>query len=361
MKASFQLSWFYLLLFCIAVFTSNCKKEDEQPPTITIVSPTEAASFEADQTLNLRVTIVDDNQLSSYKVLVRNLITNELAHIISESTTDRSVEINETITLEVAEATNFAVEVETEDQSGNVATKNSQFELLPPSGGVLSLNFKLEYQDTPLVMFEEKAYPGDYTINFTRFSFFISDVTLIGADGSETNVLDIDMLNLTEAHEQSATAENGFDYPIPGLATGDFTAIRFGIGVPPDQNSQRPNDFPTGHPLSVLSGGGAEHWTGWNSYVFFKLEGNIDTTGHGDYAGIALHAGADDAFQEKMLEIPFSIEKNETTTISMRIDLYDVLVQENEVYNLIEDGQIHALEQLPLAVGLSENLVKAIE
>ena len=358
---SIQPPIFYFLSFCLIVFACNCKKTDEQAPTIQILSPTEAASFQGNQMIHLQINISDNEQLKTYKALVRNLVSNDLEHIISESTSEKSVEIDEMIALEVAETTNFAIEVETEDQSGNTAEKTINFELLPPEGGVLNLNFKLEYQGEPLVMFEEKNYPSDYSVNFTRFSFFIADVTLTGVDGSETPILDMDYLNLTDAHEQTSSAEKGFDYAIPALADGNYTALQFGIGVPPEQNAKLPADFPTTHPLSTLNASG-EHWSGWNSYIFFKLEGNIDADGDGVLEkGIALHVGANDSFQSKTIETSFSITKGETTTLNMTIDLYDILVRDNTIYDLIEDGQIHNLSQLPLAIGLSENLIKAIE
>ncbi|MEL7022002.1 MAG: hypothetical protein AAGK47_10355 [Bacteroidota bacterium] len=55
------------------------------------------------------------------------------------------------------------------------------------------------------------------------------------------------------------------------------------------------------------------------------------------------------------------IRTDKTTRVDITIDLYDMLVQNDEAYDLKNDHQIHSLSQIPLIEQLADNLVLAIQ
>ncbi|MFK7932810.1 MAG: MbnP family protein [Saprospiraceae bacterium] len=350
-----------LLLVSCSLLCFSCEEEipeltDTTSPTFNINTPSTATEYLSDQAIPVQVTISDDNKLASYKVLVRNLATDELVFIESQTTDAKQAEVNDEFTVSVAETTEFRLEIEIEDAAGNATTENQVFKILPPPGGVLNLNIKLTYQDEPLVIFERYDYEG-MRLFFTRFSSFLSDITLINGS-EEVLIREVDFLDLTGAHETPADAANGFDYEIGGIPAGTYSGLVFGLGVKESLNAQQPADFSPSSPLS-RSG---EYWASWESYIFQKTEAKLDSDGDDEFeTQVALHLGANNAYRTKTLEKNIEIRTDNSTTVELTIDVYDMLVQNDQAYDLRENGQIHSLSQLPLIEQLSDNLVIAIQ
>lgn len=347
---------FTFLLF-LGLSFSACEKDDTTSPLFQLLSIEIGDVYQSNEEIPVQIKISDNEALVSYKVVVRNLITNELEFVISETTDKSSIDISDVFMTEVAEETEFDIELTAEDNSGNIAEEKARFKVLPPEGGKLAMNFKLQYQDNPLVMFDYYDYVDDVRLYFTRFSFFISNIILVRADGSEKMIKEVDFVDLTNDHQNAADAAQGTTYAIPAIEEGEFVAIKFAIGIPDALNAMKPADFSFNHPLSRTG----EYWVSWNSYIFMKTEGHIDR-GTGDFdLGMALHTGSDEVYREKMVEFPIAITNNTTATIDFDIDLYDMLVQNNEAYDLVNNPGIHHLGQIDLAIQLADNLIQIIE
>lgn len=208
----------------------------------------------------------------------------------------------------------------------------------------VSVNFKLEYDDQPLVMFEEYEYAeaGGYPIEFTRVSFFISDLALT-IDGQQEIYKDVDYLDLTVAHASLERAEEGYKYEI-GNVTGDISNISFNFGLDEEINSTVPSDYPSSNVLSRT----AEYWSGWESYVMFKIEGNIDLDRDGvKEKGIALHLGTSEVMRST--SGPFSDD------LDITLDIQDVF-NCGEVYDIEATPSIHSLSQIDKAIQLMDNV-----
>lgn len=329
---------------------------DTTAPIFQLEAPSDNTAYRSGENIPVKVELSDNDKLARYKVLVRNLTTDELVFIISETTTENKVEIDDTFMVTVAEATDFQLEIELADAAGNETTASRIFQVLPPAGGVLALNMKLLYQDQPLVMFERYDYEG-MKLFFTRFSTYLSNIILKNGN-AETQIMEVDLLNLTTSHETATDAANGFTYQIAGVPTGNYNALQLSIGVNETLNAQVPADFAPSSPLSKSG----EYWSSWASYIFQKTEAKLDTDGDNDFeTQVALHLGSDDAFRTKTLTRNIAIQDNMTTTVSLSIDVYDMLIQDNEAYDLKENHQIHSLSQMDLIRQLADNLVIAIQ
>ncbi len=230
---------------------------------------------------------------------------------------------------------------------------------IPPNTvNTMDLVFKIRYGNEPVVAFQD-SYTHDegYEMIFTRFSFFMTNVTLINGDG-ETEVLEIFHVRSLKDQNGLEDAERGYVVTVDSIPDGSYDAIRFGIGLPPDLNGQEPADFTSDHPLAATG----EYWVGWESYIFHKTEGNIDFDGDGTFdTGMALHVGADTTYRQKEMPMPLEFGNGNTNEVDITIDLKEFLMPTGKpAYDLQGTPQIHSLSQMEEALELSDNLVNAI-
>ena len=215
----------------------------------------------------------------------------------------------------------------------------------------LTMNFKLEYNGEPLVMFDEYTYPDGKTINFTRFNFYISELNLI-KEGISTEVKDVDYLDLTMYNLDKETSENGYDYIIRDLENIDFDGLSFNIGLTPEMNSSVPADYNSSSPLSKTS----EYWLNWASYIFAKIEGNVDLDGDGSLeTGVALHLGSDAILRTIQFD-----NMDGDNNIDIVIDLKEVF-ENGSIYDIESTPRIHSLSQIDQASELIDNLVSSFK
>lgn len=220
--------------------------------------------------------------------------------------------------------------------------------------GDLKLNFKLKYGDQPLVMFEPYNYPTGQKMIFSRFSFYLGD-TQLKSGSSYTGIEEISYHNLTNSHTGAAAAAKGYDHTITGIKAGNYTSLKFALGVPKVNNDKSPADFSNSHVLSNQS----EYWSGWKSYVFTKTEGQIDLDGDGTTeTGFALHTGANDALRIIELPVNLTISEGKETTLNIFIDVKKEFGS-NPVYDIETHPQIHSISQAPQVKQLIDNLATA--
>lgn len=228
----------------------------------------------------------------------------------------------------------------------------------PVNDGQLKINFALEYDGEPVVLLDEYTYPDGRKINFTRFSFYMSTLELVDAQGP-TDLVDVDYIDMSDDLGNKADSERGTDYIITDVNEGDYEQLRMNFGVYPSANAMEPADFPTDNPLSKAG----EYWSGWNSYIFVKIEGNADLDNDGtleNLEGISLHIGADETLRPVFIEKQLEIRDGEVEELKLVIDLKDLFIQDGDIYDIEETPQIHSLSQTAKAVLLSQNLGKSI-
>jgi hypothetical protein len=220
----------------------------------------------------------------------------------------------------------------------------------------LDVNFKLEFDDTPLVGFATQVYPEGYNVFFTKYSLFMHNVTLTSPEGDHilSNVEWIDLLNNVTSE---ADALAGKSLSFSGVPRRAYTGLSFDIGVPSDINLTTPADYQSS---SALSNNG-EYWIGWTSYIFHKIEGMMDTDGDGEPdKGIALHIGSDDAFRSISIDLPLEINDAQEQ-LSVTFDLMDILNIDDQFYDFQETPQVHHLGVLPKVLPILDNLKAGLE
>lgn len=219
--------------------------------------------------------------------------------------------------------------------------------------GDLNLSIKLLYKGEPLVMFQDYEYPDGRTINFSKFSMYTSDVKL-----DDITVSDVAFHNLTDSHIDLAGATLGYQWMINKIEPNIYSSLKFGVGVNESQNAKDPGVFDSGHPLAKP----AEHWFSWSSFIFLKLEANMDSDGDGTKdLPIALHLGDDEAYRLISLDKNITISSNEITESNITFDLYTFLGGLDNIYDVDSNPQIHSLEQKGAVVELADHIPSSIK
>lgn len=209
----------------------------------------------------------------------------------------------------------------------------------------ININFKLTYDDNPLVMFDEYDYPTGEKFNITRFSFYLSNLEFASTNEAVT-VIDAEYIDLTMSNIDTEASENGYDLSIDISEMPDYDRISFGIGLDAATNSTVPADYSSSNDLSLIS----EYWASWTSYIFVKIEGNIDLDRDGSLEqGVALHLGANEAY--RLLNYSNIVSGQD---IEITIDLLDIF-SDGEVFDLANNPRIHNLNQMPLITQLMDN------
>lgn len=215
--------------------------------------------------------------------------------------------------------------------------------------GTVTIHFKAVYDDEPLQMFNTRPFENGEFLEFTHLSMIISDLQLLKQGAAE--LLDeVEIVNLT--FDNTTAAEAGYTLTISGVPTGAYDGIRFGVGVPADVNVKKPADFPSSNPLSNT----AYYWTPWNSYIFMKTEGRLDTLGNGTLdLGFALHTGSDALYNILEANIPLNVEDGLETDLDIVIDYKKVL----QGVDIKGNPQNHSPDDISTITALVNNLAIA--
>lgn len=184
------------------------------------------------------------------------------------------------------------------------------------------------------------------TFSVTRVSYLVSGFELQRDDGS--------WLELSNSVAWLDLGENRNTFRLEQVPAGEFTTIRFLVGLSPNLNHANPAQFPPGHALNPDLDGLYWGWQG--GYVFMALEG-LWRNPAGELDGWAYHLARDTNAVHVSLAAPLQIT-NET-----RLELdFDVGAALNAPCPLsfAKDGSsTHSRDGDPIAAALVKNLAAA--
>lgn len=194
------------------------------------------------------------------------------------------------------------------------------------------ITFRAEYDGQQIVKYVD--YPLDtFSVEFLRHYVFLSDITLIQADGSEVLASEIEYVDFfpdTATTDLSKTPKYTFNVP-----EGDYKGIKMSFGVKQSLNSQKPGNFPAGHPLA----NDLEYWAGWKSYIFMKIDGGADAEKDNLMeTGLVYHCGSDAVYKTMTFNKDFHVHAN-GKGLTVVFDLKEILTWENgRPYNVFVDN-----------------------
>lgn len=338
---------YYILIFSF-IWTS-CDNDDVAPE-VEIISPLDNTTFNSSDVLTVEAMITDNKELDFVAIALTG--PNDEIELRKIELTGDSELISEDFDLNYESDGLVSINIDAIDKSENRTTAVRNFDFVSFESNTIDFNIKLQYNGEPLVMFETYEYPDEKKMDFTRCSFYISELKL-----DETVINEVEFHNLTNSHSTPEGAADGYNWTVTGIPAGSYDRLSFNIGVPEDLNGQDPGDFPSGHPLAKP----AENWFSWMSYIFLKIEGNIDLDAD-DIAeeGIALHTGANDALRNFEFDYPFEVVESGKGSVNLIFDIYDLFQGENRLFPIEETPQIHSLSQIDAVVELSNNLKYSI-
>ncbi len=193
----------------------------------------------------------------------------------------------------------------------------------PPVEESFELIFKAKTQNGPFILTECFELQDGSSIMLNRLQFYISEVELLqGLD--RIAIKDVDLVTF-ETHATQEAADEGFILTFDDVPTGNYDGIRFGLGVAPDLNAATPSYYAATEPESVLARG-ADYWSGWDSYVFTKVEGYYDANGNGlceinAEEAITYHVGLDELYRATVLEAPVEISETGGGQLTITVDV----------------------------------------
>ncbi len=152
-----------------------------------------------------------------------------------------------------------------------------------------TFNISLENSSSDLSLFDTVDFSADYRMYITTFKAYLSNITLLSADGAETIIKDVELVNLQNDETSSFTLD---------LPSGNFTKVRVGLGLNPQQNDSDPNSFPNANPLSSFNG------MYWNmlKYRFVVFEGLALSKKDTVNIPFTYHTGTDPLYQVKTFD-----------------------------------------------------------
>ncbi|MBK6931585.1 MAG: hypothetical protein IPH12_12265 [Saprospirales bacterium] len=189
----------------------------------------------------------------------------------------------------------------------------------PPKGATITITFKALYDGQPLEKYKNYDY-DTYQVQFSRFNAFMADFALL--DGN--NAIKFGDIAWVDFTPDLAPSNMAVEVPVvfTNVPDGDYTGIRLGYGVPPALNAKQPKDFSAGHPLSREN----EYWLGWGSYIFNKIEGQVDLDKNGSYDGsLIYHCGSNAVYRTYDFNVPLKIEPGANITVEFDLKKLFVL------------------------------------
>jgi hypothetical protein len=225
------------------------------------------------------------------------------------------------------------------------------------TGVPFTIAYKAVYDGDQLTKYKSYPYgPAAYPLQFSRFSTYLSDLELIKSDGSTHRLAEIEWVEFTPDNASNdLSAVPTITYP--NVPEGEYTGLRIGFGVKPSLNAKVPANFPNNHPLARE----LEYWSGWDSYIFNKIEGQGDADNNGAFDHFLLyHCGSDAVYKVYDFDLPIHVHAGEPG-LQVVFDLKKLfLLDDGSYYDIVTN---HATSNNPsdisVALVLMNNFKKA--
>lgn len=221
--------------------------------------------------------------------------------------------------------------------------------------GDFEMNIKATMQGETLVM-NEAFNLGEIDVKFENLTFYITDVSLVNAEGETLELSDAEFVDLKAFDEP--TASLGQVVSFKDLPVGTYNKINWKMGVASDLNAMTPSDFD----VSDALGRSDHYWEAWGSYIFSKTEGSADVTGDGVFdLKFFYHTGSDPLMRSFTLEEDIVISEGETKSVEFFLD-YDKMLQnaDGTYFDIEAFPRNHDPNELEIVTQYVDNYVKAL-
>lgn len=202
----------------------------------------------------------------------------------------------------------------------------------------VTIDFRSAYDGADLaIQSAAYEYPTGAKLKATLFQYYVSDLSLMNADGSAIVLSDIELIRYSSATEDAVKSRT---YEVP---TGDYVGVRFGLGVKPDLNALDPSAFAANDPLNEN-----EFWNASARYVFAKIEANADLEDNGTFdTGLTYHMGSDALYTTITFDQDFTIDGEGDPRFTINADILKALASDTESFDIAdpEKQRVHGGNQ----------------
>ncbi len=204
-----------------------------------------------------------------------------------------------------------------------------------PSSGTLELRCKATFGGEDLIIGKAFAYPlNNSALKFYLVDYLLSNVRLVDGQGKDYVLNEVDIIDFSQTNTDPAKAAAGITLRFEGIPVGTYPSLVVGVGVDTVVNRTKPQDYPSGHPLSI---GANRYWDAWSSFIFTKTQGLADINGTGVFSlPFSYHTGGDGLYREITFQHSTVIKGGQVTTAGLDLDVRALLQQQDGNYWDIE-------------------------
>lgn len=237
---------------------------------------------------------------------------------------------------------------------------------------MVSLRFQPVVNGTPLSQDLTKTYDINGTATtFSSARMYISEFTLLKADGS-TVTFDGESISAPakDANDNDITHTvsdktvlvkhdlGHHEYSLGMAPSGEYTGVRFKIGLAGTTNRLDASQVPSSHPLSKQTDRN-NHWN-WNAgYLFLRMDGEVDTNADGTPDEVwEVHLGTNNFLKEIQLPFDIDLQMDQSTDLHIMVD-YAKLLKDVDLTDP-DQRLCHTNDNLPVANKVADNYSGAL-
>lgn len=218
-----------------------------------------------------------------------------------------------------------------------------------PTPATFAVNFAVKWGNNDLVLSQPYSGPDGRRYQIDALKYYVCELSLIKPDNSLEQVKDVALVDLYKPASQAISGE---------VAAGSYTGIKFGIGLDAGKNHTDPSSYPIEHAMSTTTG---MFWTWFTQYIFAKVEGYADTTGGFADQMFLYHTGIDSLYRElEFTNMNIVIAEEESKSETLVLDMQKLFFGDTDTIHVATEFITHTTDDVPLAVKVTNNLVKAI-
>ena len=210
------------------------------------------------------------------------------------------------------------------------------------------------------------------TLSFTSARMYLSEITLLRKDGTivslegETITVpakdanDNDITHTVTDQIVLAKHDAGVHkYMLGAVPEGEYTGIRYKVGIAGTTNRVDPSQVPATHPLAKQTDRN-NHWN-WNAgYQFIRMDGLVDTDADGTPdEPWEVHLGTANFLRDVNLSLDFELRDGEARDLHIIVD-YAKLLQDVDLNNP-DERLCHTADNLPVANKVGAMIGSAFE
>jgi len=223
--------------------------------------------------------------------------------------------------------------------------------------GTLKLNFVF-VANNQIIDNNTFSFTNAWDMQLTTLKMYFSNIKANNITNNRNeDILDVHLVDFNNISTLSINVE---------LESGNYNNFSLGIGLDPQTNLIDPNTVVSNNPLHIFNG---MHWAAWDTYIFMKLDGKIDTALSNDFNyPFTYHPGAEELYELKTFSSDFNIYPNLETEIDIIVNInnifYPIFTNSTSI-DIISEPSTHTFDGqgnvTQLAITFFENVTQSID